>query len=228
LVLASISQLWNRAGMVEKTLAIHGHGLLPGLLAVHLLNQDPGCPILLLCADQALGGAHLEPVVASRLSPVARDLIEPFVVSSWPAYYLIRAGTPDLQEDEVLLLDPMQVWLELQGRLDASVLVAPCGRVELDGELLSWDGGSAKIGRMIDLDPLIGRGSESEIVGVDAARRLTLPVLADYDAACDEWSARQYLPLGDERLVVRKLPRAEHLIGQQSTFEMLLNGLTAT
>ena len=33
--------------------------------------------------------------------------------------------------------------------------------------------------------------------------------------------------LRDEPLVIRKLPHAEHLIGQQSTFEMLLNGLTA-
>ena len=62
---------------------------------------------------------------------------------------------------------------------------------------------------------------------MDVARWLKLPVLADFDAACQQWSARQYLPLGDERLVIRKLPRAEHLIGQQSTFEMLLNGLTA-
>ena len=64
-------------------------------------------------------------------------------------------------------------------------------------------------------------------LGIDAARGLTLPVLADYDVACEQWSAQQYLPLGDERLVVRKLPRAEHLIGQQSTFETLLNALTS-
>ena len=213
--------------MVARTLAIHGHGLLPALLAVHLLNQDPDRPILLLSADPALGGAHLEPVVASRLSAVAKDLIEPFVVSSWPAYYLVRDGATELQEDEVLLLDPMQVWLELQARLDSSAIVARCGRVALDEGRLSWDGGAAEIARLIDLDPLIGYGGESEIVGIDAARGLTLPVLADFDAGCEQWSARQYLPLGDERLVVRKLPRADHLIGQQSTFEMLLNGLTA-
>ena len=213
--------------MVAQPLAIHGHGLLPGLLAVHLLDIHPDQPILLLSAERALGGTHLEPVVTSRLSPVARSLIEPFVVSSWPAYYLIEAGNTELQEDEVLLLDPLQVWLDLQGRLEPAALVAPCGQISLDGNRLSWAGGTAEIDRLIDLDPLTGRSGESEIVGVDAARRLTLPVLADYDAAGGEWSARQYLPLGDERLVVRKLPRADHLITQQSTFEMLLNGLTA-
>ncbi len=212
--------------MVALPLAIHGPGLLPGLLAIHLLNRDPQQPILLLSGDQALGGAHLEPVVASRLSPVAKELTQPFVVSTWPAYYLVRGGSPDLQEDEVLLLDPLQVWLELQGRLDPSMIVAPCGTVILADSVLSWDHGSTEIDRLIDLDPLLGRGGESEIVGMDAARRLSFPVLADYDAACLRWSARQYLPLGDERLVIRKLPHAEHLIGQQSTFEMLLNGLT--
>ena len=213
--------------MVALPLAIHGHGLLPGLLAIHLLNQAPQQPLLLLSADQTLGGAHLEPVVASRLTPAAKALTEPFVVSSWPAYYLIRAGTTDLQEDEVLLLDPTQVWLELHGRLDPSVLIAPCGALRFADGVLSWDGGCAPIARLIDLDPLLGRTSESEIVGIDAARRLNLPVLADYDAACEQWSARQYLPLGDERLVIRKIPHAQHLIAQQSTFETLLNGLTA-
>ena len=94
-------------------------------------------------------------------------------MSSWPAYYLIRADTTDLQEDEVRLLDPTKVWL------DPSALITLCGAVGFD------------------------------------------------DAACEQWSARQYLPLGDERLVVRKIPHAQHLIGQQSTFETLLNGLTA-
>ena len=211
--------------MVAPPLAIHGHGLLPGLLAVHLLHSRPEQSILLVSSDQALGGEHLEPVVASRLSAVARALVEPFVVSSWPAYYLVEDGTIELTEDEVLLLDPLQVWLELQERVGPAALIAPCGAIRLDGNRLGWDGGSAEIDRLIDLDPLIAGPGESEIVGVDAARRLTLPVLADYDAGEGEWLARQYLPLGDERLVMRKLPRAAHLIGAQSTFETILNGL---
>ena len=213
--------------MVSLPLAICGHGLLPGLLAIHLLNRDPQQPILLLSGDQALGGTHLEPVVASRLSPVVLTLTQAFVVSKWPAYYLIRDGTPNLQEDEVLLLDPMQVWLELLERIGPAMLVAPCGTVTLADSILSWTNGSMQVDRMVDLDLLFGGSGESEIVGIDAVRGLTLPVLADYDAACERWAARQYLPLGDERLVMRKLPYAEHLIGQHSTFEMLLNGLTA-
>lgn len=213
--------------MVATPLAIHGHGLLPGLLAVHLLHRNPELSVLLLSADLALGGEHLEPVVASRLSPTARALVDPFVVSSWPAYYMIDRGETELNEDEVLLLDPLQVWLELQEAIGPGAMVAPSGPIALEGDLLSWQGGSARIDRLIDLDPLTAGPGESEIVGVDAARRLTLPVLADYDAADGEWAAQQYLPLGDERLVVRKLPKAAHLIGAQSTFETILNGLTS-
>jgi len=213
--------------MAAQPIAIHGHGILPGLLAVHLLAQRPLQPLLVLSADPELGGSHLEPVVASRLNDLARSLVEPFVVSSWPAYYLVAAGKTDLQEDEVLLLDPLQVWLELHGRLDGGALIAPCGPIRLSGHRVQWTGGEAEVDRLIDLDPLTAYGGESEIVGVDAARRLTLPVLADYDAGSEHWLAQQYLPLGDERLVVRKLPRAAHLIGAQSSLETLLNGLTS-
>ena len=128
------------------------------MLAIHLLNRDPQQPILLLSGDQVLGGTHLEPVVASRLNPAAKELTQPFVVSSWPACYLICCGTPALQEDEVVLLDPLQVGLELQGRMDPSMLVAFCGTVTLADSVLSWDHGSSEIDRLIDLDPLLGRG----------------------------------------------------------------------
>lgn len=217
----------RRRTMAALPLAIHGHGILPGLLAVHLLQRRPSEPILLLSADSALGGQHLEPVVASRLSDVARDLIDPFVVSCWPAYYLVEAGVTDRKEDEVLLLDPVQVWLDLNDRLDPAVMVAPCGAIALIDDCLSWTGGSARIDRLVDLDPLRAGPTESEIVGIDAARQLTLPVLADFDAGCADWAARQYLPLGDERLVVRKLPHPAHLIGVLSAFETILNGITS-
>lgn len=213
--------------MDAPVVAIHGHGLLPGLLAIELLNRDRTVPVLLLSRDQTIGGEHLEPVVVSRLSAAAQTLVDPFVVASWPGYYLVREGVHDLQQDPVLLLDPVQLWLELQTRLNLAALLAQCGEISLAGSMLSWAGGTAEIDRLIDLEPLLGLGSESEIVGIAAARSLTLPVLADYDMASARWSAHQYLPLGDERLVIRKMPRSNDLIGQQSTFETLLNALIA-
>lgn len=211
--------------METPFLAIHGRGLLPGLLALDLLSRDLDQPLLLLSPDQTICGEHLEPVVADRLSAAARQLINPFVVAEWPGYYVVRGGQHDLHEEPVLLLDPVQVWLELQALLPSAALVAQCGPVTQSDQRIWWTGGSALLGRLIDLAPLLGAGDTSEIVGLDAVQSLTLPVLADYDAACAQWSAHQYLPLGDQRLVIRKLARADNLIGQHSTFEALLNGL---
>jgi len=214
--------------MSDYEFAIHGHGLLPGLLAVHLLRQDPHCRILLLCRDSVVCGDHLEPVLPNRLSAASADLIDAFVVASWPAYLETRGGATQRFDDELLLLDPQQVHLELLDHLAPSDLIAGCGDAESHGGTVSWDGGCATVERLIDLDPLLGAAGESEIVGMAMFRHLDLPVLADYDASGPWWEACQYLPLGDERLVIRRLPRRAGLVASQTTFESLLNGLTAS
>ena len=81
--------------------------------------------------------------------------------------------------------------------------------------------------RLVDLSPLLGPQGESEIVGMTMIRHLDLPVLADYDAAGSWWEACQYVPLGDERLVIRRLPRRDGLVATQTNFESFLNSLTA-
>ena len=117
-----------------------------------------------------------------------------------------------------MLLDPLQVWLELQGLLDPSALITECGQLaQIDGAV-SWQHGSAQIEQLIDLAPLLGPPSASEIVGLEALRWLGHPVLADYDAGDARWSAHQYLPLGDERAVIRKLPHQTDLLSAHSTF----------
>lgn len=214
--------------MRSHQLAIHGHGMLPALLALHLLSRMPQTDLLLLTSDKVIGGDQLEPVIAARLSAASLDLIEPFVVVRWADYLIKRDGQSDRHSEEVLLLDPVQVWLELQGLLDPAALITDCGVLaELNGAV-SWQCGNAQIGQLIDLAPLLSPPGQSEIVGLEAMRWLGHPVLADYDAADAQWSACQYLPLGDERAVIRKLPHQTDLLSAHSTFETLLNGLTAT
>lgn len=208
-------------------LAIHGHGLLPGLLAMHLLGQNPGRRIVLLCQDRVACGDHLEPIVTSRLNSASAALIDPFVVASWPAYLEIRGGATERFAEHVVLLDPQQVYLSLLDHLGPDDLVAGCGAVHWEMGLVSWEGGSAAAERLVDLGPLLGQPGESEIVGMAMIRHLDLPVLADHDAAGPWWEACQYVPLGDERLVIRRLPRRTGLVATQTTFESLLNGLTA-
>lgn len=214
--------------MAYYELAIHGSGLLPGLLAVHLAQQEAPRRVLLLSSDPVVCGEHLEPVVASRLSPVSAALVDPFVVASWPAYLETRGGKTERLEEEVLLLDPQQLHLELLDLLGAECLVPNCGAVAGEAGAVSWQGGSAVIDRLVDLAPLLGQQGESEIVGMAVIRHLDLPVLADYDASGPWWEACQYLPLGDERLVIRRLPRRDGLLATQTNFESLLNGLTAS
>ena len=220
--------LWNLVSMRAHQLAIHGHGMLPGLLALHLLARASLTNLVLLTSDQAIGGDQLEPVIAARLSTASRALVEPFVVARWADYLITHNGQSELHDDEVLLLDPVQVWLELQDLIEPAALIADCGALSEAGGTLTWQGGQARIEQLIDLDPLLGPPCASEIVGLEALRWLGHPVLADYDAADAQWAAHQYLPLGDERAVIRKLPRQTDLLQAHSTFETLLNGLTAT
>ena len=214
--------------MRAHQLAIHGHGMLPALLALHLLVRAPLTDLVLLTSDQTIGGDQLEPVVANRLSAASLALAEPFVVARWADYLITQHGQSTLHDAEVLLLDPVQVWIELQNQLDPAALIANCEALSENHGVLTWQGGQARIERLIDLAPLLGPPSESQIVGLEALRWLGHPVLADYDAADAQWAAHQYLPLGDERAVIRKLPRQTDLLGAHSTFETLLNGLTAT
>lgn len=185
-------------------LAIHGHGLLPGLLAVYLLGRDPGLSVLLLSADKTIGGEVLEPVAVSSLVPAARELVEPFVVMRWPGYFIRQAGSARRHDEEVWLLDPVQLWIELQGLLPPDCLAFSHGGLELEGDHLSWPGDSCTVTRLVDLQSITLRDQDTEIVGLDAARALPLPVLADFDTGDAHWNVYQHLPLGDERVLVRK------------------------
>jgi hypothetical protein len=48
------------------------------------------------------------------------------------------------------------------------------------------------------------RDQSADILGLDTARNLSLPVLADFDTGQEPWNAFQHIPLGDERVYVRK------------------------
>lgn len=185
-------------------LAIHGSGLLPGLIALHLLGQHPEQALLLLCDDRTVCGEMLEPVVRSSLSNQALQLVEPFAVSRWPAYLVSDGGDPDRHDDEVLLLDPIQLFLELSALLAPEHMVALQGPLERKGQNLSWPGGSAEALELVDLTSMTRRDQAADILGLDAARSLPLPVLADFDTGHEPWNAFQHIPLGDERVFVRK------------------------
>lgn len=213
--------------MARYDIAIAGRGLLPGLLAVWLAQRNPQHRLLLLCADDTACGDQVEPVIVERLSPSARALLEPFYVSQWPGYFIASGGSIEKFDEEVWLIDPVQLWLELVDLGERCVCVAQCGTITEDTGRLSWAGGEATADRTIDLFALTPLPPECEILGIAAVRYLGLPILADYDTASGEFEANQLLPLGDERVMVRKLPRRDDLVTANSSFESILNALTA-
>jgi len=185
-------------------IAIHGHGMLPGLVAMHLHHRAPEQALLLLSADREVGGDMLEPVVRSSLSHAALNLVEPFAVARWPGFLVTDGGQPHHHEDEVLLLDPVQLWLELSITLPLPDMVALDGPLRRRGNALFWPGGTAQVTELVDLAQATGRDQCADILGLDAARGLDLPVLADFDTTGEPWDAFQHIPLGDERVYVRK------------------------
>lgn len=185
-------------------LAIHGHGILPGLLALHLLGRTPGQSLLLLSADATVCGEVLEPVLVSSLSPVALRLVEGFAVSRWPGYFIIRDGEPRHHAHEVLLLDPVQLWLELGNLLDDEDMVLSGGNLARHGRTLDLPSGPVEAVILVDLASMTRREESAEILGLEIARSLPLPVLADFDTGNEPWDAFQHIPLGDERVYVRK------------------------
>lgn len=192
------------AELVQYDLAIHGHGMIPGLVALHLLKRNPEQTVLLLAADDKVGGNALEPVVRSSLSSDAYLLIEPFIVAQWPGYLVSDKGDPDHHHDEVILLDPVQLSLELSTVFDPHDMTRTNGPLTVNGKSLSWAGGQAQALELVDLASLTRQDQECEILGLDAARSLSLPVLADFDTGHEPWNAFQHIPLGDERVFVRK------------------------
>lgn len=214
--------------MDHYRIAIHGFGMLPPLLALHLLVADADANVLLLCGDAQVGGDQVEPVIAGKLQPAARDLAEMCCVSRWEGYYIARDNAVERFDEPVWLLDPVQVWLELAEHSARCTAISGCGQPGASGAQLTWaGGGTALADRFVDLSVLTATRAECEILGIDQVRRLSLPILADYDTAAPGWEANQLLPLGDDRVLVRKLPLRTGLVAANSTFESLLNALVA-
>lgn len=190
--------------MQRYDIAIRGSGMLPGLLAVHLLQRDSGQSLLLLSNDAEIAGTWLEPVIASSLSPAAREVVDPYVVNSWPGYLVTGNGRTREVPEQVLLLDPVQLWLDLQNLIAPEALITGVDRISYKSGRLCWEDNGAMVDHLVDLDRITRHDEAGEIIGLEAARSLPLPVLVDLDTGAEPWDAFQHIPLGDERIYVRK------------------------
>jgi hypothetical protein len=162
------------------------------------------------------------------LSATALALVEPFIVKRWPGYLITNDGVTVSRDDEVLLLDPVQVWLELQGLLGSEHMISRIQQFSQDGHQLNWNGGSAEFGDLLDLRGITRREQSEEIIGLESVRSLPWPVLADFDTGDEPWDAFQHIPLGDDRVYVRKCKcRGDPEVELTTGFGRLLSDLTA-
>ncbi|KHK93554.1 hypothetical protein [Novosphingobium malaysiense] len=189
--------------MTDFDLAIMGQGILPGIVALRLLAVGGHTRVLLITADEEVGGRGLELILVDRLAGPVRDLIDPMIVREWPGCYLDRGDGPVQSDERTVLVDPVQVWLELSARLDPAAIVTACDEVERAGRFMRWRRGHAFVDRVIDLEQWTGQPAETRIVGADAVEHLDLPIISDPACPSERTGAYQCIPLGDERMAIR-------------------------
>ncbi|MDE2560645.1 MAG: hypothetical protein KGL48_00225 [Sphingomonadales bacterium] len=197
--------------MENFDLAIVGQGVLPGLVALLVRSARKDARILLLTADDEAGGRGLELMMVQHLAKPVRDVLDPAIVSEWPAYYRLRSGTRTRNDERVALLDPVQIWLELNQLAHPPTIVTKCGEVECVGHSLHWSAGAAICNEAIDLRPWTSGLADTHIVAIEASARLDLPVVSDPASSLDAepGDILHWIPLGDNRMAVRHWPPAE-------------------
>jgi hypothetical protein len=201
----------------EIDVAVAGHGLVPGLVALALTARAPQLRVAVLSADPAVGGDRLDLVLPALLPAEFAALIAPLVVSEWDDCLLNLPGGSERIDLPVSLLDPVQLWLHLAERIDPAALVANCTGLGHDNGRLHWDGGAVACASLIDLRHLIAPARISEIVGAAALDSLGRPVLADL-AARGPYDYLQYIPLGDGRVVINRFERTGETAVRRARF----------
>ncbi|WP_067732989.1 hypothetical protein [Novosphingobium naphthalenivorans] len=184
--------------------AILGFGVFPCIVALALRAIDPDLRILLLTGDSEVGGGGLDLMLPERLNAAARAVLEPMIVREWPAYYAQGSGEAVLTHEPVVLVDPVQVSLEVEAQFPGDAIVTSCGTVSKLGRFATFRGGQAEVSQLIDLTRWMGVPAETKIVGADGLWALDLPVIAEAESPGEESGAYFAIPLGDERMAIRR------------------------
>lgn len=202
----------------EIDVAVAGHGLVPGLVALALTARAPQLRVALITEDREPGGSQLDLVLPDLLPLAFRELIDPLVVGHWPDFLLNLPGGSERIDQPISLLDPVQLWLQLGERLDPAAMIAGCAGFGHDDGMLVWEGGQFACASVIDLRHLTAPARQSEIVGAAALDLLGVPVLADLAAAGELYDYLQYIPLGDGRVVINRFERTDGIAVRRAKF----------
>lgn len=212
--------------------------MLPGLVALILLARTARSRILLMTPDAAVGGSEPELLLPARLPPHARRIIEPLVVREWDGFHVCYRKRRVHRREPVVLADPVQLWMDLLDVLEPAGMVTGAMDIGYAGNAVRCHSMTANASHIIDLRPWTSSFQRSDIVEPTFTDRLLFPVLADFDMAGPGWNAMQYAPIGDGRILLRKMafdqlplrppPRHGHLrtfIARMHAIYDLLSGL---
>lgn len=186
-------------------LAIFGRGIAPCLAGRAIAETCPNIRLAILTEDPVIGGAQLDLVLPDLLSSEMRTLLEPAVTSEWPEYRLVWEDRDRRIAGRCWLIDPVQVWFELEELIGARAMIAWVRNPLREADGISWNGGSLACSEFIDLTDANPPPACGEILSDPGFAGLDVPVLADFFAAHEGCDFLQYVPLGGGRVLINRI-----------------------
>jgi hypothetical protein len=188
----------------EFDIAVIGNGPAGALVALALAERSADLRISLVSGDTEIGGRELDLVLPMRLAGSFIALLESLVVRTWPAFLVNFSGTSAPVDEAVWLLDPVQLWLQLLERSTPVRLLPGCADVVRTEPGLQCNGQPIITGTVVDLRHLSLPPRSTQIVGAADLGDLSRPVYADLAEGGATYDCLQYVPLGDDRVVINR------------------------
>ncbi|TRD11286.1 hypothetical protein FGU71_05105 [Erythrobacter insulae] len=204
----------------KGSIAVLGGGLYASLTALALAHCRPDHRIYLVTDTTPLERDVISPVLRSSLNHSAQELLEPFIVSKWPGYFISRNGEPQFHEGEVLLLAKEQIQAEIAIQSPRLEVVHSSKKLEIQPNLVELPTGRAlAVDHIIDLreelaDPENGMAFNKVLQTdyvFDAPHGLPHPVmyLASPEAEASNEKYSQLIPFSETHLRVVTIARGQ-------------------
>lgn len=197
----------HKADAFEYDLAIIGGGLVGSLLTLALRQYRPEIAFAVVESGPHFGGDFLEAGVVAEIPPALYELIDPLAVKVWPGCFVNYPRRSQHFADEILMLDPRQLHLEIVDHPRAAHCLAGSRVQAVAGKRIVHARGALAARLIVDANDARIQ-SDLEIERVTRYRDfrlhhdLDLPVLADMSDTAGDWAFLQLFPVDAERIVV--------------------------
>src|SRR3569623_254733 len=174
------------------------------MAGLSLLTRDPRLRPIIITSDRSVGGDCQELLLLRRLPAAITSLCECASVRSWDRCLLVRDGEQQLVEEPIALLQPAQLWIELEERTSGAPAVTSSGKVIIEGNRLCWPGKRIEAAVICDVRDLEPPRRTSALIDAGVLGPLRYPVLADLDGARRADAYLQYVPLSTGLTLVKR------------------------